>query len=292
MNQTQLRIQLTQELDTLKKYLQELTENLSQEESYPIWVWQQSDPIKARQEAIRIINLIEYEDDQDPQRTIICPALIGVSQETLAMVEKINAIKLKLNDTMQSMDKIKIKVFDPEREKEVTRPLLKAALASLGHARLHRKQAVRKIESLNSQPISVGYSWAHTRKIQRITVADAINRLEERLQRSPYDNYLLSQLALVKSIPYEEVLAFVEPPHIHPRVNLLWQDKVSGKMQRAQKRGTMPILYLSQADAALPKLSPLPLDKLPPKTRNRRNDQSVEDAPFLASIHVHRYVKK
>jgi hypothetical protein len=279
------RVSLSQDLQKLAAELQALESALLNESTYPTWIWQQ-DLEKARPYAAEIITALEYAEDQDPQRTRICPGLLAASQDTLDKVFIINDLKDKITATLRQMDCIKVKVFSEERHKEVEEPLSKVALAALGRARLHRRQVLRHLEVLPLPPQRLGFSWAQTRKIQRIHFDEAEKMLEEKRSRFPEDRYLDHQLRLLAELPRDEPLAYVEAPHLHPRVNIVLNDG-----RKLQKRGTLPLFYLGNPGDKIPKLIPL-AEKPKEGAKKQRRDRIVEDLPYLPSIHVHRYRQK
>lgn len=276
------RVSLSQDLQKLTTELEALQKALLNESAYPTWIWQQ-DAVNARAYAGEIITALEYAEDQDPQRTRICPGLLAASQETLDKIFIINDLKDKVTATLRQMDGQKVRVFSEERNKEVEEILSKVALTALGRARLHRRQVLRHLEVLPLPPQRLGFSWAQTRKIQRISLDEAEKMLEEKRSRFPEDRYLEHQLRLLTELPRDEPLAQVEPPHLHPRVNIVLSDG-----RKLQKRGTLPLFYLGNSGDKLPKL--IPLAEQPKEgAKRQRRDRMVEDLPYLPSIHVHRY---
>lgn len=286
---SQLRATLTSALHRLKAQLGELDRALKEEEGYPVWVWHEKDSTKARIQIRQIVTAIGYRDNQDPTATLICPALVGVSVTTLDFINQVNEAKINLQQALKAMDGIKIEDRDRNTGVSILRPLIKIALASLGHARLHRRQATRKLVNLEEMPESVSFIWSRLPKIESIDVKEAQYRLEARLEKTPHNSLLVEEdLRHLKQLAPNERLAIVAPPHIHPRANIAWSTE-EGTTRRAQKRAVLPIFYPATRYDYLPRLRPLPEEPPPPGLRLRRNDATIETTPFLLTIRAHRY---
>lgn len=286
---TKLRAILTTTIHQLESLLANLDLALRDEEGYPLWVWHENDRHNARLQVRRIITAIDYGDGQDSASTRICPALIGVSAATLEIARKVNEAKASLHQALKNMDGLKIEEQDRKTGDCILRPLIKIALASLGHARLHRRQATRKLVILEHAPESVSFIWSRLPKIESISIEEAQHRLEARLEKVRGNSLSIEEdLRRLNQIDSAERLAIVNPPHLHPRANIAWVME-EGTTQRGQKRAVLPIFYPATRYERLPRLRPLPEDPPSPGSRLRRNDATVETTPFLLSIRAHRY---
>jgi hypothetical protein len=284
-----LRAALATAIQRLESHLETLNQILREEEGYPLWVWHEKDQSTARLQVRRIITAIDYQDGQDPTSTRICPALVGGSATALAQIHQVNAAKVDLQQVLKSMDGLKVESWDSETETTIMRPLVKVALAALGHARLHRRQATRKLVILDHPPESVSFIWSRLPKIENISVEEARHRLETRLEKTHANTpFVEEDLRRLQQLDPHERLAIVNPPHIHPRANIAWLSE-EGRTQRAQKRAVLPLFYLATRYSRLPRLRPLPEAPPPPGGRLRRSDATVETSPFLVTIRAHRY---
>ncbi|WP_240761483.1 hypothetical protein [Nitrosococcus wardiae] len=290
MRHSQLRAVLATAMNYLETQLRILDQTLKEEEGYPLWVWHEKNPTKARIQLRQIITAIDYQDGQDPVSTRICPALVGVSITTLNTIHHINEGKAALQQALKNMDGIKIEEPDRETGTPLLRPLIKVALASLGHARLHRRQATRKFVILEQMPESVSFIWSRLPKIESIDMEEARHRLEIRLEKGQGNSLLVEEdLRRLNQCDPNERLAIVNPPHIHPRANIAWFTE-EGITRRAQKRAVLPIFYPTTRYDNLPRLRPLPEEPPMPGLRLRRNDATIETNPFLLTIRAHRYM--
>lgn len=274
--------QLDSSLDTLDSYLRD-------EEGYPLWVWHEKDQYNARLQVRRVITAVDYQDGQDPASTRICPALVGVSITTLEVAHQVNKAKSFLQKALKDMDGIKIEERDRKTGACILRPLIKVAVASLGHARLHRRQATRKLVTLEDTPESVSFIWSRLPKIESIDIEEARHQLESRLEKTQGSSLLIEEdLRRLNQLHSAERLAIVNPPHLHPRANIAWLMEERAT-RRGQKRAVLPIFYPATRYEGLPRLRPLPEEPPSPGQRLRRNDATVETTPFLLSIRAHRY---
>jgi hypothetical protein len=287
---SQLRAVLASAIHRLEAQLDILDKSLKEEDGYPLWVWHEKNSNQARIQMRQIVTAIGYRDGQDPVSTRICPALVGVSVATLEFIWHVNEAKVALQQALKNMDGIKIEERDHDTGALTLRPLIKVALASLGHARLHRRQATRKLVGLEEMPESVSFIWSRLPKIESIDIKEAQHRLETRLEKAPGNSSLLVEedLRRLNQLAPNERLAIVAPPHIHPRANIAWFTE-EGTTRRAQKRAVLPIFYPATRYDSLPRLRPLPEEPSSPGLRLRRNDATIETAPFLLTIRAHRY---
>lgn len=289
MKNSELRAALAAAIHQLETLLANLDLSLRDEEGYPLWAWHESNQQAARLQVRRTIISIDYLDGQNSTSTRTCPALIGVSVATLEMISKVNKAKTSLQQALKNMDGIKVEERDQKTGDRILRPLIKIALASLGHARLHRRQATRKLVILEQAPESVSFIWSRLPKIESIDIEEARHLLESRLEKTQGNSLLIEEdLRRLNQIDSAERLAIVNPPHLHPRANIVWLME-EGITRRGQKRAVLPIFYPATRYESLPRLRPLPEEPPSPGLRLRRNDATVETTPFLLSIRAHRY---
>ncbi len=289
MKTNELHAVLATAIRQLESSLRNLDSYLRDEEGYPLWVWHEEDQYDARLQVRRVITAIDYQDGQDPASTRICPALVGVSITTIEAVRQVNVVKTSLQKALKNMDGIKVEEQDHKTGNCILRPLVKVALASLGHARLHRRQATRKLVILEHTPESVSFIWSRLPKIESIDIEEARHRLESRLEKVQGSSLLIEEdLRRLNQLDSAERLAIVNPPHLHPRANIAWLME-EGTTRRGQRRAVLPIFYPATRYEGLPRLRPLPEEPPLPGLRLRRSDATVETTPFLLSIRAHRY---
>lgn len=261
----------------LRGFLAELAEartGLANDIDHGAWCW----PVggDARQRVIEAITTVRYQDGQAPNTALSFPGVVAVSPETAAALEALNAAKNTLRAALRAMDGQRVTRADGVRE-----PLSRAALHDLGEPRLHLLQAWRLVP-LIARPLQIGFTWAHVRKVSRLSVAEATTRLQ-RLGEGPH---LQMQLARLAELDPAETLAEVLPAAVHPRANLL----MDAKGARQQLRVVLPIAFIDAPHRPLPPISALPPTREADPYRLRRRDVRLEDEPFLPSLHVHRYL--
>jgi hypothetical protein len=231
---------------------------------------------------------LHYVDDQPPNEVIQCPALLGASAATLVLAERINAAKAALHATLKLLDRVTVP--DPNGGSEKVR-MLKVALRRLGHARLQRRQATRRIEVIGAAPASATVTWSHARRKQALSAAAVREQLLHDLAESGGDRRVVleAELARLAGLDDETPLVRLFAPYRHPRVNLMWR-RPDGVPIRKQRRAVVPLLYPATPGEALPVIRPLPATPAEAPKRLRRRDALVEERPLLPSLGIHRVV--
>src|SRR5207302_3907658 len=111
-------------------------------------------------------------------------------------------------------------------------------LRKIGLPRLHLKQCYRRIPILPTRPHKVSWTWANTKAITRITVAQA----EQLLQKHGQDAGILSQLSKLKSLAPNTPLAIVQELAPHLRANIVLPTS-TGASTRIMVKGPVPLFY-------------------------------------------------
>lgn len=307
LSDLELTTDLKRALDDLEKAIAALNAGLQDGQRYPIWVWtgHQPDPPSAPTPfgAVReTIGAIRYLQHQGGRTSRICPALVGVSRNTLHAADALNIAKARLREAMKRMDGRLADITNADGTVVLgTEPLLKAALYNANYANLHRRQALRQLVVLHEPPTSVSFVWAQPRKSRQVTAGDLIAQIERRIAAegnppSPNEKLDLEYLA---KLPKDEPLAVTKRSHLHPRVNLVGRHS-DQRTWRIQRQAVLPILYPSEPGAPLPRLRPLPLekpehlDREQPSThtasgRRARNDAEILPKRVLKTIDAHHY---
>jgi len=284
---SQLRADLANALHHLEEAFDVLHARLCAASEYPTWVWKETDPLRGRREASRIIRAIDYDDAQDPHESRICPALLGAAPETLAAANAVNNWKLRVKQALAPMKGRMITEVDPRSKKPVKRPLEKVALKWLQHPRFHRRQASRQIVVCNEPIARASFFWAISSKNQKISRDDAIQMVEKRFEQGDLLWLRQAREALL-ALRANEPLAIMDQPHIHPKVNLVIES--AHGVKRIPKRAVLPILYPANPNQAAPDLRPLPDEKPVESSRLQRSDVKVEREPFIPQLRIHRYL--
>ena len=148
---------LRAELGTTLRHLQDSLRHLAdgiQRTAHDAWLWQppgiQNPPTPpkdlSRQHTLdRIataIQLIKYQDGQDPHESRIYPGIVAVPQELIKLADEVNHRKSGLARVLKAMDgRTETGTLDPETGVRGERPLREVALEAFYFRRLHHWQA-------------------------------------------------------------------------------------------------------------------------------------------------------
>lgn len=282
-----LQVELACSAEALRATLDELDTALAGNAGrYPVWGSAvDGEPVsdeRAWELARDMIREITYADDQEPTHSRIYPALLGVPAQTLAIAARVNQAKRAFHAVLKRCDPVIIEAPDPRSGVLVKQPLLKRALKKLKLERLHRRQATRQLVLIEETPTGFSYFWNRLPKMTKLTREEVI----ERVDRYPGTDDATRQNDEDKlaSIPDDELLVEVRPPHVHPRVRISLE---SGT--RSTRVAVMPVLFLAKADSLRPPLAPLPDKALPERQRLIRQDKKREDKPLITSLPIYRY---
>lgn len=289
-----LRAGLATAMSALEEALDELAAAVREDAGLglPLWCWRATVPCEALDRVVQAILALDYREGQSGVDTLLCPAVMGATADTLHRVAAVNAAKDQLKVAMAAMRGIEVTASDPDAGQDGSRPLLRVALAGVGHAALNHRQAVRHFLALDEAPESVSFTWGRLRNIARISVQEVAGQLEEQLART--DNprrqaVLTAELGALAGIRDDEPLALVkrQPPQV--KVNIAFT-RPDGGVRRHLRHGATPIFYPACPGATLPRLRPLPEAPSPEGHRLRRRDQRWADAPFLKTVPIHRQI--
>lgn len=305
------RTQLLSAWRNLAQALLTLAQRIQHERDLPAWAAPQILPDWAsalrgssdllgppdRDICIAVLTRLEFLDEQPSSETLVLPGLLGASLDTLTSARQVNKAKDDFKAAVLALRRLNIDVdHDPAINAALQQdlagrvPLVGTALRRSGLARLALKQCYRHIPVLTERPRSLRWTWARTRAITRITTQEA-QLLLNQLGSGPNIDLQLLRLA---SIPATEVLARVQDCAPHLRANVVFAATVrDGAPSRRMINAPVPVLYPAEAGEALPKGCEhlkLGAERKKPE-RKRRNDQKLEDEPFLPAIRAYRYLR-
>jgi len=294
-----LRVELAQSLSKIEIAVQDLIESIKSDCELPCWVYDSklSTSISgrhARDVACDIISAFDYEDNQDPHESITLPGVIGSSDNTLSLLDPLNAAKIQFKDIMLKMkgQTTIVDIFSAAGERKQKRvPMAKYSLDLLGRSRLHRYQTYRLLKAFNERPERIGFTWARTSKVEKISKTRAIRML----QALGDDEKVYYALKNLDNIPDSEPLVYVRPPHLHARANLVWPDQNDDRTEYPkQVNCSLPLFIPCRLSPrqTLPRgnqLKPIPSDS-ESKQRRKRINTKVDKKPFLPMINVFRYL--
>lgn len=270
--------------------LSDCQQALAQDTDHAIWLYD-TPSNEARQALVSIVGQIFYEDDQPPRETLSLPGIAGASRASLQAARQLNASKDRLRESLQAMDKHIVHEKNPETGRHRKQRLTDGVLATHGLARLHRMQAYRHLHCLDSAPDKVGLTWAHTRRVSTTTVAALRTELERMHKRGGAQAPLIERdMARLGPMKDDDKLALVHSQPLHARANLAW--RVGEKLwDRRQLTLSLPLLYPAASGEVLPELSRL-RDPESVRLRSRNEGRRLEDAPFLSTLPIYRYLEE
>lgn len=249
-------------------------------ESLPAWTMETDGVQRARAKAAALLCQIHYSDGQPSNVSQILPGLVGCSAAVLALAVAVNGQKQRLKQALAALKGHKIEVVDGQGLARVV-AADQHALARMGHARLHRLQAWRQIPILSARPDAVWFAWSESKKVYRISCAEAQARLRAFGEDRPH---IALQLMRLNALAPDTPLAVVGRARPHARANLMWSDK-----RLSQQRASLPFLYPAPPGDPLPDLTPIAGDREARTVRKPRSDRILETEPLLPSIHAYAY---
>lgn len=252
---------------------------LSHDTDYPAWIYHCHEALTPREQLHLTLGNIYYQDDaMDAREVEVNPGLIPASAPTLTAIAALNSAKTALQATLAEIDRYgSVYHHDPHFTRQV--------LSECGWGRLHRKQAVRTLPIITERLLKVGFTWAHTTDVQKITPMQARNQLEQ-LADNPY---ITRQIQLLDALPPDEPLAMAKQSALHIRANLLFVDATGGNARR-QVRAHMPLFFAYRQNPVIPPFAPPKESSARDPRRLRRSDIKLEDTPFLPTLNVYRYL--
>jgi len=290
-----LRANVYETLESVQFHTNRLVKSITADAQLPGWVF---DPntgrlhqgIDAREKSCAVIGALEYADGQKSHETITLPGVLGASAATMQMTESLNQAKHDFQQAMMAMKEltIVIETYDVHQKLIQKRvPLAKYTLEKMGRGRLHRFQTYRLVKYFLQRPERIGFTWANTKKVEKI----GKHRAARMLQSLGDNEEIYNALITLQTIPDDEPLAYVRPPHLHARANLLWLDEKIFQSYPRQVNCALPLFVPCslQPRQTLPRgdmITQLPIQK----PRKKRLNTRISEEPFLPMVNVYRYL--
>lgn len=241
----------------------------------------------SREACSAIYRKLEYSDEQAYNETVTAIGAMAASNATLKLASEINELKLCLAQIKKAM--ARHNVPHPERYGSQL-PLYDEHIRyKLRRPRLHFTQLRRHIlvlEQYSYPPRRIGFVMTRGEtKVQPITWDTARNRLSRKAEQPG----IVDEMALLDSLPQDELFAHVIPSPPHARANLAWVNPDDhNQVTRAQRSVSMPLLYPYSSGDEPPLISGPVLSS---HRRAERLDVKIESVPICPSIRVYRYKK-
>lgn len=296
MLESELRVEVLDAFTALTQVIQQLCAAIQTESQFISWVQDTENTLfplclsnAPREKASKAFSQLHYLDDQAPREIIVCAGFIGASADTLLLAQEVNVAKERFKKSILALKAAKISPTDESLSFQLEDIFAKSTLANfslkkIGLARLHLKQCYRKIPVLNAVPQKISWTWAHTRAIKKITVAQAT----QMLLKKGNDIGIQLQLQKLAHLSPHEPLAIVQELAPHLRANLVFKENHTP--QRLMIKGPVPILFPCFYDTPYPQFKP-PTKKIgKDEKRHQRSDVRLDPIPFLPAIRAHRYL--
>jgi len=288
------RTELFESLESVEQGIDELCQLIRFDKHLPCWVYDSEtqrllEGDDARDKACAVIAALEYIDELDTREAITLPGVIGYSSHTKHAVAQLNQAKERFRTVLQKVqgENVVIEVYDTRKRKIQKRvPLAKHTLEKMGRGRLHVIQTYRLIKLFSERSQRVGFTWARTNKVEKVTKKQ-VTRILYNLGESD-DVY--TALNTLSGIPEHEILAHVRPPHLHARANLRWDDmNPSHSSYPQQVNCSLPLFFPCEDNQPLPFGGRLekPQERKP---RQKRLNQKLEEFPLFDVVSIFRYL--
>ncbi|MEY3182602.1 MAG: hypothetical protein RLZ35_587 [Pseudomonadota bacterium] len=251
--------------------------------------------LSEREKVCLYLHQFEYLDTQLPKEILVGPGIVAASESTLGAIEAVNHAKQQFKKEMIALKEAHGSLrqavdfhaaFDDllnKRPSAVARNLQK-----MGLSRLHLKQCYRIIPCFKQKPEKIAWTWANTRAIKRISVAEA----QQLLLKQGEEGRIAWQREKLAQLSQDEPLAIVQELAPHLRANIVFRDQATGISSRKMVKGPVPFFYLEEDvnnPATLPLFVPPREKKSKDKARPRRKDVKLDPNVFLPAIRAHRY---
>lgn len=241
------------------------------------------DPIER---LIYILSCYSLHPGQKPKTVLLCPGFVAASPATYALFQKMIAARHSFQENMVGLRKKLLGINDATLDNQFGNPsherpgIIDDFLKDIGLDHLHFKHVYRCPPLLDQAPKQLGWTWAHTQSIKRLSQQQAQALLERRNRDGRFDADLekLSLLRPDVSLSLRQNLA----PHLRVNITL-----TSGK--RMMQKGSLPIVFPRQDD--LPVIRPCKdagaLSDEQPQEKKVRRDKKVSEKPFIAAIRAY-----
>lgn len=228
-----------------------------------------------------------YQEGQDGRSTRSYIGLVAANETVMEKLDAVNAAKRILAEQLAEIRREvpslipEIKAVMPFRH-----PALHDHLRGVGLARLHLKQCWRAIPVAPAEVSRIRLAWYTSgRSIKRLSVRDAERML---LALDSDADHIRIQLRTLAGLPDSEPLAQVQPQAPLMRANLFFREPLEDGHSRLAMNVALP-LFVPTTNGRLPDINQP--SSCPPeqRTRAKRSDVRLEEAPLLPSLRVYRY---
>jgi hypothetical protein len=275
---------LVRSLRTLETEIARLVEALSHE---PVWIELQEQggsesPVRRACEALAAIDYATHDDDE---QSVVCVGAIGVTPDIMKKIKIVNAAKLEFKTVCTFLHRIQIRVPLKGGSSTTPIPLTRVLLRSIQRSNLNLLSAYRKIPVLDAPPSTITYTVARTRAVYR----KKIGQIEDMLTERGHPNAARDRNKLAELPPHETHLALAKERYVNLRANVRYARLDPRGRGRAQFAAELPLTFVMRSKDPAPAVNfPAATADKPASPRHRQ--RIIEDAPFLDSLPVYRYI--
>lgn len=258
--------QVTSALDTLCLHLQQDLANL------PVWVAEGQTFHTNRKLLLHALKHVGPTPSLTPQETYACPGAVACIPETIELIQTLNiakdafkaAIATIKNNTTQDLSKT-----------------IRCVLAQAGYTAIKLKQVYRHIPYIAYHPRRI--AWSKGKHGLNKTIS--LNEAERLLLKAGQGKHIDVQLAKLATLDDKTRLV------IHRDIKPCWVVNIATFKEGTQSRfedikTSLPLFYLHDAECAPPVVG---FSTPNERTVVVRTDKTLEEKPFLPSIHAFRY---
>jgi hypothetical protein len=228
---------------------------------------------------------INYQMDDEPNATVNCLGIVGVSPDILRRAQAVNEAKEALRGLCVPLQHVRKRVPVKGTDGPTKAiPLIRVILRSLQRSDLNLLAAYRKIPILAAPPQSVTYTRAHTRAVYR----KRIDEIETLLATLEGPTAVADRARLVNLPRSERYLALARGHYENIRANIVYARLDPKGRGRVQRSAELPLLYpIGRSEAPLVHFPKAVAET--PDAKERIRQSKLEPEPFLKSLPVYRY---
>ena len=230
---------------------------------------------------------IDLEMEDEPNQSVVCLGVIGVSRDIVRLAEAVNDAKARLKRTCVPLQcrRVRVPIRDPEglvRTKAL--PLTRVILRSLQRSDLNLLAAYRKIPILAVNPAKIVYTEALTQSVYRKSRADILDMLENSGQPGAAEDR-----ARVRATR-DRWFALVRDHYANFRANVWFEGLDRRGRGRVQMAAELPLMFALKERGTWPEIAyPEARDGSAPGEPARARAGRVDSVPFLTTVTISRY---
>jgi hypothetical protein len=242
---------------------------------YPLWVDNGSETfIGDRDRLIYALKHISPKLGLEPQETFSCPGAVGATRQTLKLIDQLNKTKDQFKAQVQNYKHVfKSNPTKPARQ----------ILAQAGHGGVKLLQVYRHIYYIDFHPRRIAWTKGKGGSYQVINKSQA----QALVLKAGQGEHIDIQLAKLSLLPADQKLMIYRSLRSLWGVNVsTFKDKSNHSVNLRIREISLPLFYLHNNKLGYPIVT---FSKKTDRKVKARNDKTLEEIPFLKSIHAYRY---